>query len=259
VNPAIERRLLKSGQRPHQDGHSIASEIQRLAPWFHNFELADGIWTNNDGASPGPDYPAKRWHLIEPLLADLVQNKTCLDVGCSSGFFSLKLKELGASDVLGVDLGEQLIALEQARYAARVLHLDVRFEQVSVYELARLNQQFDIVLFMGVLYHLRHPLLALETLRKVCRGVLIVQSITTSHNTTSAKDQPIPENTRLWSDEQTHPAYPALRFVEHALDNDTSSWFVPNAAGVLAMLRSSGFTIDRTLFADDHDIVVRCR
>src|SRR5215470_19676000 len=72
----------------------LIQQIDELGPWFHNFEIASGVWTNASERFPGMEYPLERWRLIEPLLPDL-EGKSCLDVGCSSGFFSLKLKELG--------------------------------------------------------------------------------------------------------------------------------------------------------------------
>src|SRR5262245_4922012 len=124
---------------------AVIEEVRSLEPWFHNFEIASRIWTNPSGRTPGIGYPMERWRLIEPLLTD-VQGKSCLDIGCSSGFFSLKLKELGAAYVLGVDLGEQPQAIEQAQFSARTLRLDVDFRAMSVYDLGSLNRRFDIIL-----------------------------------------------------------------------------------------------------------------
>src|SRR6266850_4789178 len=87
--------------RPIEHGKRVIVEqrIAELRPWFHNFQIAADLWTNPDGSGPGPQYPHERWEGIEPLLPD-VTGKTVLDIGCSSGFFSLKMKELGASYVL---------------------------------------------------------------------------------------------------------------------------------------------------------------
>ena len=98
-----------------------------MGPWFHNYEVASDLWTNPSGSFAGIEYPQQRWKLIEPFLPD-VKGKSCLDVGCSSGFFSLKLKELGAAYVLGVDSGEQPNAVAQAKFAAQTLGLDVDFQ-----------------------------------------------------------------------------------------------------------------------------------
>src|SRR4051812_23158565 len=107
---------------------------------------------------------------VNPAASTRRKGKSCLDIGCSSGFFSLKLKELGAAYVLGVDSGEQPQAIKQAQFAAATLGLDVDFRILSAYDLAALGTTFDVVLFMGVFYHLRHPLVALEAAHAVCGG-----------------------------------------------------------------------------------------
>ena len=127
-----------------KEQESLQQRIRELGPWFHNYELASGVFTNPDHSGPGSDYPARRWKHVEPLLPD-VRGKRCLDVGCSSGFFSLKLKELGASYVLGVDFGEQVRAMDQARFAAATLGLEVEFRPMSVYDAAQIADAFDLV------------------------------------------------------------------------------------------------------------------
>ena len=86
-----------------EETHKLQQDLAALAPWFHNFEIAKGVWTNARGDGPGPDYPARRWSLVAPWFSGL-SGKTVLDVGCSSGFFSLKAAERGAS-VVGIDSG----------------------------------------------------------------------------------------------------------------------------------------------------------
>ena len=133
-----------------EERRSLEGRIAAIGPWFHNFEIARGVWTNATGAGPGPDYPARRWACVEPWFREL-SGKDCLDVGCSSGFFSLKARESGAASALGIDSGEQTRAIEQARFAAEVLGLDVTFENVSVYDTPTLGRSFDVVLFMRFL------------------------------------------------------------------------------------------------------------
>src|SRR5207244_6629889 len=129
----------------------LIQQVTELGPWFHNFEIASGVWTNPSGRFPGVEYPLERWCLIEPLLPD-VRGKSCLDVGCSSGFFSLKLKELGAADVLGIDFEQQPRPIDQAQFAARTLGLDVEFPTSSAYGLAASTRKSHIFLFMGVVH-----------------------------------------------------------------------------------------------------------
>ena len=237
---------------------TLARRVDELAPWFHNYELASGVWTNPSGRFPGIEYPLTRWRLIEPLLSD-VRGKSCLDVGCSSGFFSVKLKEMGAAYVLGVDFEQQPQAIEQAQFAAQTLGLEVEFRNISAYDLGALQRKFDIVLFMGVFYHLRHPLVALEAIRSLCVGSMIFQTITTPHRANlSELDATITQDVDLHSSAMLEDQFPAIRFVEGALNGDLTCWFVPNVQAVAAMLRSCKFKLDKIAFTNDHDIIVRC-
>src|SRR5687767_3948984 len=84
--------LLRSSRRLNRrERLEIAAKIKDLGPWFHNMNLGKGLWTHPESDGAGPDYPHWRWNLIQPLLPE-IPGKTCLDIGCSSGFFSLKLK-----------------------------------------------------------------------------------------------------------------------------------------------------------------------
>jgi tRNA (mo5U34)-methyltransferase len=237
----------------------LRSSIAKLGPWFHNFEIARNVWTNANGTGPGADYPARRWQHVQQLFGSLA-GKSCLDVGCSSGFFSLKAKELGATHVLGIDSGEQVGAIEQARFASEVLDLPARFETVSAYDLAGLDERFDTVLFMGVFYHLRHPLVALEAIRSVCTGSLIFQTITTPNGMKmkeldSQSTRNVGLNSRVMNDDR----FPAVRFVEGQIAGDSSCWFIPNVQAVAAMLRTCGFVPEEFIFPDEQEVIVRCR
>jgi tRNA (mo5U34)-methyltransferase len=110
---------------------------------------------------------------------------------------------------------------------------------LSAYDLATLDRKFDVILFMGVFYHLRHPLVALEGARAVCRETMIFQTITTGHQRKfSEQDQRrIISNVPLYSSILAGGQFPAMHFVEGALDNDTSCWFVPNLQGVPLFVR----------------------
>jgi tRNA (mo5U34)-methyltransferase len=237
---------------------ALVKKVDALAPWFHNFEIAAGVWTNASGRFPGIEYPLQRWRLIEPLLPE-INGKSCLDVGCSSGFFSLKLKELGAAYVLGIDFEQQPQAIEQAQFAARALGLDVDFRSMSAYDLGTLQRKFDIVLFMGVFYHLRHPLVVLEAIRTLCSGTMIFQSITTRHSKTFSEiDANATRNVDLHSPSMLDHQFPEVRFVEGALNGDVTCWFVPNIQGATAILRSCGFRPGVIAFTNEQDIIVQC-
>lgn len=216
---------------------AIQARIAELGDWFHNMELG-GVWT-----APGHflgDYPRCKWRAFEHALPARLDGNTVLDVGCNGGFYSLEMKRRGAARVLGIDEDEGYLA--QARFAAEVCGLEVEFERLSVYDVGRLGQRFDLVIFMGVLYHLRHPLLALDLLREhVVRDLFLFQSMLRGGLEVEAVDEDYPFEEKQQFDA---PTYPKLHFVEQRYAADPTNWWVPNKACVEAMLRSSGFVIE---------------
>ncbi|BDG07476.1 TIGR04290 family methyltransferase [Anaeromyxobacter paludicola] len=212
----------------------IEARVRALGEWFHNLDLG-GVATAPDHFLG--DYPRAVWESIQGSVPADLRGKTVLDVGCNAGFFSLEMKKRGAARVVGVDHDERYLA--QARLAAEVSGLDVEFENRSVYDLARLGGRFDVVLFMGVLYHLRHPLLALDLLHAHAVGELLVfQSMIRG----SQGRIPVAEDYRFEEREVfDHPAWPKLHFIERAYCGDGTNWWIPNRACVEAMLRSAGF------------------
>jgi tRNA (mo5U34)-methyltransferase len=235
----------------------LRQRVSELGPWFHNYEIAKDVWTNSAGAGPGADYPRRRWTRLQPWFETL-KGKSCLDVGCSSGFFSLKAMECGAASVLGVDSGEQARAIEQAKFAAHTLGLPAEFRTVSVYDVGQLERTFDVIIFMGVFYHLRHPLLALEALRRICGGTLIFQTITMPSAGRIAALPGVSQDVQPKGSVMLDRRFPSMQFVEGTLGGDPSCWFIPNVEAVAAMLRSSGFTPEEFLFPDENEVLVRC-
>ena len=132
--------------------------------------------------------------------------------------------------------------LRQAALAAEVTGLAVELHQMSVYSIARLRCRFDLVLFMGVLYHLRHPLLALDLIRAhVARDLLVCQSLQRGSPDCAAVAEDYPfDETRIFNE----PGAPRMQFVEHRFAGDPTNWWIPNAPCTQAMLRSAGFRIE---------------
>src|SRR5215212_1584993 len=214
----------------------IRERVTELGDWFHNLNLG-GVQT-----APGHflgDYPAVKWQRFADAIPQDLSGRSVLDVGCNGGFYSIEMKRRGAARVVGVDSDARYLA--QARFAAEVQGADIEFREMSVYELPSLGETFDIVLFMGVLYHLRHPLLALDILHEhVCRDMLVFQSMLRG----SADQSQIKPDYLFWeSDQFADASYPRMYFVEHKYAGDPTNWWIPNRACAEAMLRSSGFEI----------------
>jgi tRNA (mo5U34)-methyltransferase len=216
---------------------SVSREIRELAPWFHNLRLPSGHETAAD--HPLGDFPGFKWRELGPALPSDLSGWTALDVGCNAGYYTFELAKRGA-DVLGIDADEHY--LRQARWAAEQLGVAgrVRFEQLSVYDVARQDLRFDLVLFLGVLYHLRHPLLALDALAEKTRRLLVLQTLTMPGEDLVEPPADLAINAR---EPMLERGWPVLAFIERRLADDPTNWWAPNAACVEAMLRTAGLRV----------------
>jgi tRNA (mo5U34)-methyltransferase len=215
-----------------------AHEIAALGPWFHNLHLPDGAQTAPE--HPLGDFPAFKWVEIERHLPRDLSGWTALDIGCNAGFYSFQLAERGAR-VTGIDI--EPLFLRQAEWAAREFRLNdrVEFRRMQVYDLAHSGESFDLVLFMGVFYHLRYPMLGLDIVAACARRMLVFQTLTMPGEEVSAGtevDRDINDREEFRS-----PGWPKMAFIEHMFSGDPTNWWAPNHAGVEAMLRSSGLRI----------------
>ena len=226
----------------------IRRRIEALGPWFHNLDL-NGVRTAPDHFLG--DYPAVKWRGFAGAIPADLTGKSVLDIGCNGGFYSIEMKRRGAARVLGVDFDEDYLA--QARFAAEVTGLDIEFRRLSVYDVATLSERFDVVLFMGVLYHLRHPLLALDLIHEHVAGDLLVFQ---SMQRGSKEVEPVrPDYDFFEMDHFDRPGYPKMHFIEREYAHDPTNWWAPNRACMEAMLRSAGFDI----LAHPEDEVYVCR
>lgn len=219
------------------DQIDIERRIRELGPWFHNMTLG-GVRTAPDHFLG--DYPNVKWSRFCDALPQDLRGRTVLDIGCNAGFFSIEMKRRGADRVLGIDSDPRY--LRQAEFAADMCAVDIEFRQLSVYELQHLGERFDLVLFMGVLYHLRHPLLALDLIYEwVADDMLVCQSMQRGSRDVErlAEDYPFSEEAIF-----DRPGMPKLHFVEHHYARDWTNWWIPNRACMEAMLRSAGFNIE---------------
>jgi tRNA (mo5U34)-methyltransferase len=215
----------------------IQTRVHELGPWFHNLSLS-GVQTAPDHFLG--DYPAAKWQRFERALPKDLTGMTVLDIGCNGGFYSIQMKLRGASRVLGIDHDNDY--LEQARFAAEVLNLDICFDLMSVYEVGQLREHFDLVLFMGVFYHLRHPLLALDLIRHhVAKDWFIFQSMLRGSRTVPEIAENYPFSERAVFDKR---GFPKLHFIENSYSDDPTNWWIPNRACAEALLRSAGFRIE---------------
>jgi|SRR5215216_2050143 len=226
----------------------IRRRVAELGQWFHNLDLAGVKTAPNHFLG---DYPQVKWQRFAAAIPEDLTGKSVLDVGCNAGFYSIQMKKRGADRVVAIDTDDKYLA--QARFAAEVSEAEIEFRNLSVYRVGELKEQFDLVLFMGVLYHLRHPLLALDLLHEHVVGDLLVTQSMLRGSTQSLELLP---DFHFWEEEVFEDeAFPRMYFIEQRYANDPTNWWIPNHSCFEAMLRSAGFEI---LDHPEHEVFI-CR
>ena len=189
--------------------------VRSLPHWHHDFEIAPGLWTKG---TYNPEFMLEKLQLP----ADL-RGMRILDVGPSDGFFSMTLARRGA-DVTAVDYRDK----DEHGFGVmeRVSGLTFSYHNVNIYEINNRNLgKFDIILFLGVLYHLPDMLRALHILHGVCRGSIFVET------------EGEPDLT---------PGVATARYYEaDTLNGDSSNFWAPNKECLSALLRDAGFIAKR--------------
>lgn len=222
-------------QTPIAKRRDLERQVTELGDWFHNLDL--------HGVQTAPhhflgDFPQVKWQHIAKAIPEDLTGARVLDIGCNGGFYSIQMKRRGAEYVLGIDVDDRY--LNQARFAAQTLGLEIDLQKVSVYSADEIVGKFDYVLFMGVFYHLRYPLFALDKVIQKVKGKLLFQTMIRGA-----------EQIREWEPDYSFwnreifadPSFPAMYFVENSYSHDHTNWWIPNRAAVEAMLRSSGLEI----------------
>jgi tRNA (mo5U34)-methyltransferase len=184
-------------------------------PWAHRIDLGNGIITPGEWDTPEI---LRRLRIPEDLTG-----QTVLDVGCWDGFYSFAAERRGAKRVLATDSFVWRSGRKQGfLLARRALDSKVEDADIDVLELSpeRVGT-FELVLFLGVLYHMRHPMLALERVASVTKRLLIVETVIDL----------------LWVPGRALAFYP-----ESELGQDPTNWFGPTPAALEGMLRAVGFT-----------------
>jgi tRNA (mo5U34)-methyltransferase len=199
--------------------------------WYHTIDLGHGIRTK------GVDNTPARLHRI--ALPRSLEGQTVLDVGAWDGFFSFEAERRGAKRVLATDhfcwSGPGWGSKEGFEFARRALGSRVEDREIDALDLSpETVGTFDVVLFLGVLYHLKDPLGGLERMARVTERLLIVETAV----------------------DLLQIGRPAMAFYPGAeLNRDPTNWWGPNLACVEQMLRTCGFREVRCM--SRHSIVQR--
>jgi tRNA (mo5U34)-methyltransferase len=218
------------------DREMIQRRVHELGPWFHNLDLG-GVKTAPEHFLG--DYPQVKWRAFAGSLPADLSGKSVLDIGCNAGFYAIEMKRRGAARVLAIDHDDCYLA--QARFAADVNGVKIELAKLSIYDLAAIGERFDVVLCLGVLYHLRHPLLALDLVHEhVAKDLLVFQTMQRGSDAvlTLENDYPFEEQAIF-----ERSGFPLLHFIERSYSHDPTNWWIPNRACSEALLRSAGFVI----------------
>ena len=217
------------------DAAGLSLRIREMGEWFHNLNL-HGVPTAPDHFLG--DFPNIKWQKICDAIPSRLEGASVLDIGCNGGFYSIEMKRRGAEYVLGIDVDERY--LKQARFAAHTLDLDIDFRKCSVYEVDSIPGQFDYVIFMGVFYHLRYPLLGLDLAVKKVSQTMVFQTMLRGW----PEAQTLASDYSFWQqDIFLNSRFPAMYFIEKKYASDPTNWWIPNRSAAEAMLRSSGLEI----------------
>jgi tRNA (mo5U34)-methyltransferase len=210
---------------------------QRLSKqgWWHSFELPDGALVEGVNS-----LDAQKARIAQfPIPLDLT-GKRALDIGAWDGWFTFELERRGA-EVVAIDRWDN----PRFREMQAVLGSRAEYKQLNVYDLdpAKLGR-FDVVLFLGVLYHLKHPLLALERVCSVTDDFAAVESFAL-----------------------TDRFQPGMQVEEHSLlryferdefGGQFDNWFAPTPRCLVEMCRTAGFARAELVSVHDYGAVVAC-
>ena len=191
--------------------------------WYHTIDLGAGIVTQGVDDSPV--------RLARAQLPPSLHGLTVLDIGAWDGFFSFECERRGAARVVAADhfswhgpgWGTKAgFSLAREALGSRVEDIDIDVMELSPERVGT----FDVVLFLGVLYHLRHPFLALERVASVTRDLLILETVV----------------------DLVGFRRPAMAFYPgRELNNDPTNWWGPNISAVHGMLATLGFKTVTTM------------
>lgn len=208
-------------------------EVRRLveaARWYHSFELLPGLVTRGS-------VPMNPGEVLQELgVAPDLSGKKALDIGAWDGPLTFALESRGAS-VTAMDIQDpSRTGFDTAR---AILGSAARYLRSSVYELApEEHGRYDLIFFMGVYYHLRHPVMAFQRIHRALEdgGTLYFEGAVLDYAfnvdpSFKSHEQAIRDTADL----------PLTFFTNSAYAGDWSNWFVPNAACLREWLRATGF------------------
>ena len=194
------------------------------------------------GTGQEPSYrPEERWAVFAPHLPEDLSGKSVLDVGGNAGYFSIQMKLRGAGRCVLVEPYREFAA--QAGYAAAEfgVELEVVNEDVHTCCLAT-EERFDYVLFLGLFYHLKYPVLVLDRLAEMTKDRIVFHSYSVEAEGVSGRDLER-DLDRADDAEIDQSDFPAMKFIERRYNDDPTNWWFPTHTALEPMIRSAGLKV----------------
>ena len=217
----------------------LLKELPSLGDWHHKIDLGEGKTTT---ALPQANYnPEMRWKLIEPYLPDDLNGKSVLDLGCNSGYLSMKMKKRGASKVVAVDISSR--SINQAEWIKKWFDVDFEViqEETHVYCLTT-EERFDYVIFFGLFYHLKYPVLVLDRVAEMTKEKLFFQTVIVP----PIIEDFVPKENYEGKERFTtinSLDFPRIMFLEGRYNTELTTWWISNEAAVISLLRNAKLKI----------------
>jgi tRNA (mo5U34)-methyltransferase len=197
--------------------------------WYHNIYLGNGVHTAGRG------HHEDVWDHFSKALPASFSGLSVLDVGTNAGYFALQAKVRSARHVVGTEFVQ--IFLDQAEAIRQIWGAEIDYRLLDAHDVAKLGQTFDIVVFAGILYHLKNPLQVIEDLGKMCTDAILLETefIADDPRNCLVVRQGVPAEPQV-----THKG--VMKFLETTeLNGDPTNWWVPDTECVMGMLRTAGF------------------
>jgi tRNA (mo5U34)-methyltransferase len=202
-----------------------------MKPWLHLIDV-HGVPTKTEPAwGEELEHPKREWEDVSKLLPDLTGTRV-LDVGCNDGFFLFGCRRLGAEEVVGVETDEHFF--NHAVLVSRLLDLGgITVHRMSAYDVGESLGRFDVTLALGLIYHLKSPLLFLERVAPITTSMIVVETAVRNSDEDRANR------------ERGVRGEPAMDFIENPPaqlhPEGAPNWWMPNTECVEGMLRACGF------------------
>lgn len=200
----------------------IRQRMQTFGHWLYQWDFGHGLVTQPADAAQIVSQRLRVAHVFDSICATYgggsppFQGLRVLDIGCNEGAFAVEARRRGAQYVLGVEPRAEKV--DQATFVARALGLErIEYRCASIWDLTlETCGTFDIVLCVGVLYHLDRPYEALQRLRTLTKGMLVVdtQLLCCNYPLVAIKEEDRGVATNAFASELVQvPSAPALRLM----------------------------------------------